>query len=95
SQKSILLNVNIPAKLDIQGIRICRQAEARWVEEFQEGTDPRGEKYYWLTGRFENHDEEETDTDVYALGQGYISVVPSKHDLTAYEEIIKVSELLS
>ena len=80
-----LLNVNIPKlPLDqIAGIRICRQAEGRWVEEFLEGNDPRGEKYYWLTGRFVVEDGGK-DTDIWALDNGYVAVVPSKHDLTNY-----------
>ena len=86
--KTHLLNVNIP-KLpteEIKGIKICRQANARWTEEFQESTDPRGRKYYWMTGSFLNLDEG-TDTDIWALENGYVSVVPSQHDLTAYEAI--------
>jgi 5'-nucleotidase len=83
-----LLNVNIPKgkKSEIRGIRICRQAEGRWVEEFQEGTDPRGEKYYWLTGKFECMDER-TDTDIKALAENYVSVVPSGHDLFVAEAL--------
>ena len=80
-----LLNVNIPTG-SISGIKLCRQAEARWVEEFQKGTDPRGESYYWLTGRFENMDDG-ADADIKALNNGYISVVPSQHDLTHYEAL--------
>ncbi len=80
-----LLNINIPALPlpDIRGVRICRQAEARWVEEFKEGRDPAGQPYYWLTGKFFNDDQGE-DTDEWALANGYISVVPSMHDLTNY-----------
>lgn len=81
-----LLNVNIP-KLPadkIRGVRICRQADARWVEKFVEGRDPGGQPYYWLTGEFVNNDTAE-DTDVWALQHGYISVVPSMHDLTNYK----------
>ncbi len=83
-----LLNVNIPnvTAEEIRGIRVCRQANARWVEEFQEAIDPRGQKYYWLTGKFINEDEG-TDTDVWALDNYYISVVPSMHDLTDYQSL--------
>lgn len=83
-----LLNVNIPAiqQNEIKGFKVCRQAEARWVEEYVEGTDPYGDKYYWLTGRFVNEDEGE-DTDVTALENNYISIVPSGHDLTKYQAI--------
>lgn len=84
-ESHLLLNVNIPkAKLnDIPGILVCRQADARWVEEFVESKDPRGVPYYWLTGKFVNMDQGH-DTDVWALENNYVSVVPSKHDLTDY-----------
>ena len=87
-----LLNVNIPKGPDIQGIRVCRQADARWIEEFQEARDPRGQTYYWLTGEFVNHDHG-SDTDVKALEEGYISVVPSGHDLTIPEAIPQLFHL--
>lgn len=83
-----LLNVNIPRLplSEIKGLRVCRQAEGRWVEDFMEARDPRGEPYYWLTGRFECLDQGE-DTDVGALLGGYVSVVPSGHDLTVHRAI--------
>jgi 5'-nucleotidase len=85
--KTKLLNVNIP-KLpldEIKGMKVCRQAEARWTEEFLENKDPFGRPYYWLTGKFQNHEESATDTDVWALDNGYVSIVPSFHDLTHYD----------
>ncbi|MEZ4942501.1 MAG: 5'/3'-nucleotidase SurE [Saprospiraceae bacterium] len=89
-----LLNVNIP-KLPagaLRGIRICRQANARWVEEFMEGRDPNNQPYYWLTGKFVN-DDNNNDTDVWALENGYISVVPSMHDLTDYPGMERMRRL--
>ncbi len=92
--KANLLNVNIPdlPTEDIKGIKVCRQADAMWVEEYTESKDPRNEKYYWLTGKFVNRDQGE-DTDVWALKNGYISVVPSMHDLTKHEAIPGLKEL--
>jgi 5'-nucleotidase len=81
-----LLNVNIP-KLpleQIKGLRVCRQADGKWVEKFVEGRDPMGKPYYWLSGEFQNQDQAE-DTDIKALEMGYVSVVPSMHDLTDYK----------
>ncbi len=83
-----LLNVNIP-KLSasrIKGIRIARQAMDKWEEDFQERKDPRGKKYYWLTGKFVNMDPGD-DTDEWALANGYVSVVPVQFDLTAHHAI--------
>lgn len=84
-QETKLLNVNIPnlPAEELKGIRVCRQAEASWNEEFLKAQDPHGQPYYWLTGKFENHDDGE-DTDIWALDNGYLSVVPSMHDLTSY-----------
>jgi len=87
-EKNTLLNVNIPAVSaeKIKGIKVCRQANARWKEKFDERIDPFQRTYYWLTGELVNYDEGE-DTDVWALANNYVSVVPVQYDLTAYEGI--------
>jgi len=83
-----LLNVNIPNLpiSKIKGIRICRQANAKWKEEFDERKDPYGRTYYWLTGKFINFDSED-DTDEWALQHGFVSVVPVQFDFTAHHAI--------
>ena len=83
--KHMILNVNIPAatKEEIKGIRICRQAYAKYEEDFIERHDPNGRKYYWLTGEFVNFDKGK-DTDVWALANNYVSVVPVQFDMTNY-----------
>lgn len=80
-----LLNVNIPKlKTDeLKGIKVCRQAKAKWVEEFDQREDPYGRNYFWLTGEFVNMDHGE-DTDEWALKHGYASAVPVQFDLTAH-----------
>ncbi|KEQ31751.1 5'/3'-nucleotidase SurE [Pedobacter antarcticus] len=84
--QATLLNVNFPNGADLKGIKICRQANAKWAEEFDERKDPHGRPYYWLTGVFQNNDKGE-DTDVWALEHGYVSVVPVQFDLTAHHAI--------
>jgi 5'-nucleotidase len=83
--KHLLLNVNIPAvKMElIKGVKICTQAYAKYEEDFDERKDPQGKKYYWLTGKFINFDKSK-DTDVWALKNNYVSVVPVQFDLTNY-----------
>jgi len=83
--KHLLLNVNIPSvKMEqIKGIKICKQAYAKYEEDFEERKDPHGKKYYWLTGKFINFDKSK-DTDVWALNNNYISIVPVQFDLTNY-----------
>ena len=83
--KHLLLNVNIPklAINKIKGIKVCKQAYAKYEEKFVERLDPHGKKYYWLTGEFVNYDKGK-DTDVWALANDYVSVVPVQFDLTDY-----------
>jgi 5'-nucleotidase len=83
--KHFTLNVNIPA-VDaglIKGIKICKQAYAKYDEKFLERKDPHGRNYFWLTGEFVNFDKAK-DTDVWALANNYVSVVPVQFDLTNY-----------
>lgn len=84
--KHCVLNVNFPIATpeEIKGIKLCRQAYAKYEEDFDERLDPRGRKYYWLTGEFVNFDEG-TDTDVWALANNYVSLVPVQFDLTNYK----------
>lgn len=79
----LLLNVNIPKASgdDIKGIKICRQANAKYREAFDERIDPQGRKYYWLTGEFINMDSGE-ETDVWALEHNFVSIVPVSIDFT-------------
>jgi 5'-nucleotidase len=92
-ERGTALNVNIPPKQNkpIQGIKICRQANARWEEDFDERKDPYGRKYYWMVGNFVNHDKGE-DTDEWAIGNNYVSVVPCQFDMTAYPVISQLNE---
>lgn len=86
TDKHCVLNVNIPigTPAEIKGMKVCRQAYAKYEEDFLERDDPHGRKYYWLTGEFVNFDEG-TDTDVWALANNYVSVVPVQFDLTHYK----------
>jgi 5'-nucleotidase len=82
----VVLNVNFPKSESYKGFKVCRQARANWVEEFDKRINPQGKVYYWLTGEFVNMDKGE-DTDEWALANNYISVVPIKFDLTAHHFI--------
>jgi len=83
--KHTVLNVNIPSVAPelLKGFKICKQAYAKYVEDFIERNDPHGRLYYWLTGEFVNFDKGK-DTDVWALANNFVSVVPVQFDLTNY-----------
>lgn len=88
--EGVILNVNFPKTDTIKGIKICRQAKAYWEEEFDKRINPMGKEYYWLTGKFVNHDKGE-DTDEWALANDYISIVPVQFDLTAYHAMQQIN----
>ena len=91
--KGICLNVNIPAKPEeeIKGIKVCRQARANWDEDFDHRKDPRGKDYYWLTGKFSLH-ENSNETDIWALENNYVSMVPIQFDFTAHDLIPELNK---
>lgn len=91
--RGVALNVNFPPKRNepIKGIRVCRQANAKWVEEFDERRDPNGRRYFWMTGNFVNFDKGE-DNDEWAIANNYVSVVPCQFDLTAHAAIPQLNE---
>lgn len=91
--KGVALNVNFPPKRNeaLKGIRVCRQANAKWVEEFDERRDPNGRRYFWMAGNFVNFDKGE-DNDEWAIANNYISVVPCQFDLTAHGAISVLNE---
>ncbi len=92
----LCLNVNIPQGRpeEIRGYRVCRQNRGYWKEEFYCRKDPRGKDYFWLTGDFYNQEPDATDTDEWALANGYISVVPVQVDMTNYRQIDSVQKIL-
>lgn len=88
----LCLNVNIPKGREVKGIRVCRQNEGYWRETFVCRKDPRGRDYYWLTGDFYNAEPDATDTDEYALREGYASVVPVQVDMTDHRQVEALRE---
>lgn len=91
--KGVALNVNFPPKRNeaIKGIKICRQADAKWQEEFAERYDPTGRKYFWMAGNFVNFDKGE-DNDEWAIANNFISIVPCQYDLTAHHAITQINK---
>ncbi|MDZ4204744.1 MAG: 5'/3'-nucleotidase SurE [Bacteroidales bacterium] len=84
----ICLNVNIPALngSPLKGIKVVRQGVGYWDEAYDERTDPLNRNYYWITGVFRNNDDD-LDTDLWALKNNYIAVVPVQVDLTSHDAI--------
>jgi 5'-nucleotidase len=82
------LNVNIPAvpPEEIKGVVLARQGTSRFQERFEQRNDPRGNRYYWLTGEkfIENGNPH---NDSVALKQNHITITPIHYDLTCEKEL--------
>lgn len=85
------LNVNFPVNCaeEIKGVRLGRQGKGYWTEAPEKRTHPEGTPYYWLGGQWRPF-EEDSDSDVSHLEQGYIAAAPihvqDLTDLKAYGE---------
>jgi len=88
--KNTCLNVNVP-KEHVKGIKVCRQGNAFWEDNFEVREDPMRGEYYWLKGVF-THLDKGQDTDIHALEEGYVSVVPIQFDMTAHHSIAGLNE---
>jgi 5'-nucleotidase len=86
--KGLTLYVNFPAhsSLPLQGVKVVKQANAIFRERFEERKDPYGKPYYWMDGDLHNEDLN-NNTDLDALAENYVSIVPVKYDLTDYDEL--------
>ncbi|MGB1003392.1 MAG: 5'/3'-nucleotidase SurE [Salibacteraceae bacterium] len=94
--EGVCLNVNIPKRKleNINGMKICHQANANWEEKFDKRTNPSGQTYYWLTGDFVNY-EVGRESDLWALDNGYVSIVPTQFDMTAHSSITNMTTLFA
>lgn len=76
-KKGSLYNVNFPTNIskDIKGIRMTKQGRGYWIDTPEKRLHPEGVPYYWLGGTWNEH-EEEKESDVALLKEGYATVVP-------------------
>ncbi len=85
----VCLNANYPAvkPSEINGYKFCRQANGKWVEQFDKRSDPHNRTYYWLSGSFVNNEPNAQDTDEWLIKNKYIAVVPVYIDFTAHQAL--------
>ena len=78
------LNLNVPVVERVKGLKVCHQADGRWIKEFKRSENASGHPVFWLTGEFRN-DDSRTDNDMLALDNGFATLVPCKVDVTDYQ----------
>jgi len=86
--RGTFLNVNFPDHGgEIKGFKLARQGKGYWIDSPDERLHPEGRPYYWLGGKWHDHDEEE-DSDVFLLKQGFMAAVPIHvNELTDHDQL--------
>ena len=89
--KGICLNINFPVLTShlspltsYRGVKVCRMSLGTWCNETTKCHHPRGYDFWWMVGHYQNDEPEATDTDRWALDNGYVAITPTQIDLTAY-----------
>lgn len=90
--KNICLNVNFPKGNTIKGVKVCRMGFGSWGNEIVRCNHPRGFDYYWVVGKFQNEEPSATDTDQWALENGYATITPTLIDITDYGMVEKMKD---
>jgi 5'-nucleotidase len=82
--KNVFININFPNLIasSVKGVKIVKQGLRVVNDDLIEWRDPRGSPFYWIGGVDRPHHATESETDLEAISQGYISVSPLHLDLT-------------
>ena len=94
--RNVLMNVNfpdVPARA-VVGIEATREGRRKIGTHLSEGTDPRGDPYFWLAG-WRAEGEFPRGTDLEAVARGAISVTPLCLDLTHRPTLRKLKEAIA
>ena len=85
--KGVCLNVNFPATDQFKGLKVCRMGFGSWIHETLKCSHPRGFNYYWMLGEYRNDEPTATDSDQYFLANGFVTVTPTRIDVTDYDAL--------
>lgn len=93
--KGSAVNVNVPCipREKIKGVVVVRQAQSNIVETFEKRVDPRENIYYWFAGESQAA-RKQKDTDVGALAAGFITITPIHFDLTRYDLLDTIRDVV-
>jgi len=91
-----LLNVNIPNLeiSEIKGIKVTRQGKRLYNEPIVKKIDPRGKEYFWIGGNELDYVDID-ESDFVSVMEGYVSITPIKLDLTDYDYLTSLSEMIN
>jgi len=83
-----ILNVNIPSG-DIKGFKVTTLGERKYENVMEERFSPYGKRYFWIGGKVKEL-QQNKDSDIVCVEEGYISITPVNIDMT---HLVKVTHL--
>lgn len=91
--KGTFLNINFPNITEYKGIKVCRMGLSHWPNEIHKHINNQGKYEYCVSYEYQNDEPEATDTDAWALDNGYVSVTPITIDVTDhnFEKLINIT----
>ncbi len=92
--RGMLINVNIPALWPEipRGVRLAKQSTLTYEDRFEIKSNAPGEALYMLVGDRTDIGQE-TETDLHAMREGYVSVTPLHFDLTDHTALPRLADV--
>jgi len=93
-----ILNVNVPYLPSERALRvkITRLGGEAYSNYLVTGKDPQGRNFYWISGDpLTGVPSQETDTDIAAIAEGFVSITPIHLDMTEHALLESLSSLES
>tara|TARA_B110000003_G_scaffold259549_1_gene279654 strand:- start:1246 stop:1995 length:750 start_codon:yes stop_codon:yes gene_type:complete len=93
--KKNVWNVNIPncTVEELKGIKATNQGGQYFEDDFDSRKDPKGNKYFWMTGEMIDNDKN-FKSDSFAVKNNYASITPIGYHLSKRSEIHKIEDIL-
>lgn len=90
-----ILNINIPdiPLSELKGIKVTKLSFRQQAEAVEKIEDRHGQTAFWI-GPPGQMSDKSTDTDIYAIENGYASITPLHTDLTQYQLLETMTDWL-
>lgn len=87
----VILNVNFPVG-DKKGVKITKLGKREYTNVMDSRENARGQRYVWMCGDLVDNEQDE-DSDIFAVENGYISITPLHVNMTDFNKIETLKDL--
>ena len=86
-----ILNVNIPST-EVKGYKVTKLGERKYDNVMEERVSPFGQRYFWIGGEIREL-EQDKDSDITCVNEGYISITPVNIEMTNLDKFEVLSNM--